>query len=222
MISMKLLIYLAIGTTAMLIPIMIQVLWNKIRVYKGFLLAIALTITGTLGTYLLYFIENHWIGGTSFYGAVFLVPIVFLAFPRVFGIPYGILLDICAPAECVMLAIMKVQCLLSGCCGGRALYVNAVGETMYFPSQAIELINALLICVILLFIAHGKKNREENYPLYMVIYGTTRLILNSFRENQSAFLFGLPPGHIWSIVSVLAGSIWLLVRLRKKRVFGST
>jgi len=216
MISIKLLVYLSIGTAAMLIPIMIQVLWNDIKLWKAIPIAIALTISGTLGTYLLFFIENHWIGGTSFYGAVFLVPIVFVAFLRVFHIPYGILLDMCAPAECMMLSIMKVQCLLSGCCGGRALYVNAVGETVHFPSQMIELMNALLLCAVLLVIAHGGKNKGGIYPLYMVLYGTTRLILNIFRENQSAFLFGLPPGHIWSIVSMLAGSTWLIMRVRKK------
>lgn len=214
MVSMKLLLYLSIGTIAMLIPIMIQVAWHEIKLWKSVPIAIALTIAGTAGTYLLFFVENHWVGGTSFYGAVFFVPIIFLMLSKLVRIPYGILIDMCAPAECAMLVIMKIQCFVSGCCSGKALYVNSMGETVYFPSQVIELIVAGLIGAILMILVYRKKNTGCIYSLYMIIYGASRLILNTFRADQTSFLLGMPPGHIWSILSVLLGSIWLIANCK--------
>lgn len=215
MISMKLLIYLSIGTIAMLFPIMLQAAWYKIRLWKSVPIAIALTISGTIGTYLWFFIENHWIGGTSFYGAVFVVPLIFLFIAKLSHMSYGDLIDLCAPAECVMLVIMKVQCIINGCCGGRALCVNTEGLTIYFPSQIAELINAFVICAILMIVAYRKINRGNIYPLYMLVYGVTRFILNTFRADQSEFLFGMPPGHVWSLLSVIIGILWLCVNRKK-------
>lgn len=200
----------------MLIPIVVQTTWYKIKLWKSVPIAVTLTVSGTIGTYLWFFIENHWIGGTSFYGAVFVVPIIFLLATKVFCIPYGELIDLCAPAECVMLAIMKVQCLVSGCCSGRELYVNAEGIPVYFPSQMAELVNALIICAVLMIMAYRKMSQGSVYPLYMLIYGITRFVLNTFRAHQADFLFGMPPGHVWSLLSIVIGIIWLGVNQKKK------
>lgn len=209
MISLKLLFYLAIGTAAMLVPIMIQGKWNDIKPLKRVAIAFLLTICGTVGTYILFFIENGWIGGTSFFGAIFFVPILFLPLAKLLKIPFGILLDICSPAECIMLAIMKVQCQISGCCGGRE--VCFMGEEFIFPSQIAEMINALMIFVILMLLAYRKNNIGKIYPLLMVIYGISRFILNIFREVWITTDMILPFGNIWSLLAVMVGIIWLII-----------
>lgn len=211
MISAKLILYVSIGTVAMLIPILLQSAWQKLRLWKSVLLAVILTVTGTIGTYILFFIENHWIGGTSFYGAVFFVPVAFLAVAKVLKESYPCVMDLCAPAECAMLVIMKIQCLLSGCCGGRILF----GETR-FPSQLAELLNALLIMVVLLLMARKKPGRGDLYPMYMVIYGCSRFVLNLLREKQDVFCMGLPAGNFWSVIAVACGIAWLLYYRRKQ------
>lgn len=209
MISLKLLVYLSIGTAAMLLPIMIQGKWNNIKPLKRVVIAFILTICGTIGTYILFFIENGWIGGTSFFGAIFFVPILFLPLARLLKIPYGILLDICAPAECIMLTIMKIQCQISGCCGGRE--VCFMGKEFIFPSQIAEMINALIIFVILIFLAHRKNNIGKIYPLFMVVYGISRFVLNIFREVWITTDMVLPFGNIWSLLAIMVGIIWLIV-----------
>lgn len=193
----------------MLIPILIQSSWYQIPWIKRFLLAVLLTVCGTVGTYLLFFVENGWIGGTSFYGAVFFVPVGFLLVAKALRISYYDALDLCAPAECIMLAIMKVQCLLSGCCAGRALCVNAQGITVVFPSQIAELINALMIFAVLMILAYRGSFRARLYSLYMLIYGISRFVLNLFRETAVENPF--PIGNVWSVVSIVIGIVALII-----------
>lgn len=210
---LRLLLYLSIGTVAMLIPIMIQGAWYRITASKRLVAAVLLTVAGTLGTFLMYYIENGSFGGTSFYGAVFFVPILFVPVARLLKIPYSELMDLCAPAECVMLAVMKVQCLLTGCCGGINIMSN--GMTYVFPSQIVELINGLVIGALLLFMARKEENRGRLFPRYMVIYGVTRFVLNLFRRTPGAIILSLPIGNIWSLVSIAIGTVWLIL-LRKR------
>lgn len=199
----------------MLIPIVVQSRWYKMKFWKMPLLAVLLTIAGTSGAYLWFFIENHWIGGTSFYGAIFVVPVVFLFVAALLREPYSHIMDLCAPAECVMLAIMKTQCLLEGCCGGRFLWITATGSAVYFPSQIVELVNALVIFTVLMMLAYKKPKRGDLFPLYMVIYGVTRFILNLFRGAQSNFFLGMSPGNVWSLLSIAIGAAWLLLYRRR-------
>ena len=214
MIPLNLLIILIIGTFVMFIPIIIQTIWYKIQLWKSAPVAICLTIIGTIGTYLMFFIENRELGGISFFGAVFLVPILFVLISKLLRIPYKQIIDLCAPAECIMLVIMKYQCLNTGCCGGRILFETASGEIIRFPSQMVELINALILCVVLMILSYKPKYRGSIYPWYLVLYGTSRFILNFFRDVWGEGT--IPYGTIWSIVSVIIGTIWLIILKKRK------
>ena len=107
MFSGRFILFLLLGTLFMMIPICIQTKWYGLRWWKSILIAFVLTVCGTLGTYLWFFAENFMFGGRSFYGAVFLVPGLFILVSFLFRIPYGNLMDLCAPAECMMLVLMK-------------------------------------------------------------------------------------------------------------------
>lgn len=202
----------------MLVPILLQARWYNIPWWKGVVTAVLLTISGTIGTYLLFFVENHWIGGTSFYGAVFIVPVLFLLIFRLIRVPYGALTDLCAPAECIMLAIMKIQCLLGGCCGGKTICFSS-GVQIQFPSQIVELVNALAIFAILFWLSRKKQYRGSLYGWYMVLYGITRFVLNFLRADTSVFAMGLSAGAFWSVWAVLIGAGVLLVwHFRRKQI----
>lgn len=195
----------------MLLPILLQAKWKRIPLWKCFPLAIFLTIAGTLGTYLLFFIENHWIGGTSFFGAVFLVPLLFVIVAKLLRLQYGVAMDLCAPAECAMLVIMKIQCVISGCCEGRTLYLFGDMNAFVFPSQIAELLNALIIMIVLLWMSRSNRIQNVTYPWYMIIYGCSRFVLNIFRQEWITTDMFLPYGNIWSLVAITVGVLWLLV-----------
>lgn len=216
MISDKLLIILAIGSVAMGIPILVQSIWYRIKLWKVIPVAIMLTIVGTIGTYIMFIIENGAIGGRSFYGAVFFVPVVFLAISQMVRIPYLELVDLCAPAECLMLGIMKYQCFLDGCCGGRTIFTAKDGTALVFPSQIVELVAALLLMVVLIIVSHKERFKGTIYPWYLILYGCVRFVLNIFREDWVTREMLLPFGNIWSLVAIGVGTLWLIAISHKK------
>lgn len=201
----------------MLLPIAVLAKQYCIAWWKTIITSVLLTITGTAGTYIWFIIENGAFGGRSFYGAVFLVPPVFFLLAKLLRVNSGELIDLCAPAECVMLTIMKYQCMKDGCCGGKVLCTTPQGVEVIFPSQIAEAAAALLIGVILLVMARNPKNRGTLFPWYMVIYGASRFVLNLFRAEEAVFLLGMTAGNVWSILSVILGLTWLILhkKLRK-------
>jgi len=205
------LLILLLGTLAMLILMLIIGIKYRMNLWKCIPVAVVLTIVGTIGTYLMYFVENASFEGSSYFGAVFFVPIVFIVFSKLIKIPYGDLLDLCAPAECIMLVLMKYQCLINGCCSGRMLYLTPEGVAVMFPSQLVELINAVVLMLVLMVMALSQKWRGKIYPWYLIIYGCTRFVLNWFRFT-SPLLMGLPAGNLWSLVAIFIGVLWLTDR----------
>ena len=219
MFSGRFILFLLLGTLFMMIPICIQTKWYGLRWWKSILIAFVLTVCGTLGTYLWFFAENFRIGGRSFYGAVFLVPVLFILVSFLFRIPYGNLMDLCAPAECMMLVLMKILCSVEGCCVGRVLWINQNGTALIFPSQIAESINALLLCLILMILSYRKNNQGMIYPWYLVLYGTTRFTLNFFREEWVTTRHFVPLGTIWSVLAFIIGiGILLFYKKRKSTV----
>lgn len=189
----------------------------SIKEWKIVPTAFVLTVIGTLGTYLWFLLENFEFGGRSFYGAVFLVPVAFLLFARILGLPYGQLMDLCAPAECVMLSFMKIKCLMDGCCVGRILFISEEGSVVRFPSQIVELMVAYLLAWGLLMMSYRAKCREKIYPWYLILYGVSRFVLNFFRDEWARYEGGIPPlGTVWSVCAVIIGVFWIILYNKRK------
>lgn len=116
-----------------------------------------------------------------------------------------------------MLAILKMQCAVNGCCVGILLTITADGTYIRFPSQIIELLNALVLMVILLWLIRKGTWQGRIYPIYMLLYGITRFILNLLRDTKP-FLLGLPAGNFWSLVAIVIALIWLRLAHPQKGV----
>ncbi len=198
----------------MLLPMLLMGKWYAIGKLETILAAVCLAICGVLGTYLWFWLETggRW-SGRSFYGAVFLVPVMFLAVAPMLRIKYARLMDLCAPAECIMLVLMKILCLLEGCCGGMVLYTAENGTEVHFPSQMVELANAAVLCGVLLWLSRKEKQQGLIYPWYLFLYGATRFVLNFFRAESS---LKLTSGGIWSLLAIAIGGCILLASNKKK------
>ena len=183
----------------------------QVSIGKMALLTVWLTITGVLGAMILAYIEMGTFGGTSFYGAVFLVPI--LMFPAMLmKISYKDILNLCAPAECAMMVVMRFDCLDKGCCFGR--YLPEL--EFQFPSQIAEMIVGVTIMFTLIRM-HRKDQQVQLYPWYMILYGVCRFVLQGFRYGGTTpWMLGLSQGHFWSLISVSIGTLWLLMRKVRK------
>lgn len=201
------------GTVAMLILMLLRrKTYPQVSTWKIPLISILLTFAGVAGAMLMFFVESGHFGGTSFFGAILFVPVLLLP-ALLLRVPYGTLIDLCAPAECLMLAFMKVDCLMSDCCIGR--YLPALG--FQFPSQIIEMITTLVIMLILLQLERNPKNRNTLYAHYLILYGGTRFILNWFRYGLTPFVWILPAGNFWSVIAIALGLLWLAIATKRKQ-----
>lgn len=211
-------VFIAIGTLLMGFPFVIVGRRYGIPLWKCLVLTPILTVVGVVGTVLMFWVETGAYGtiGSSFYGAVFFVPPVFFLLALLFRVPYGRLMDLCALGECAMLTMMRVNCLRSGCCSGRYLCTVAQVD-VHFPSQIVEGVTVLVIAYVLwCWTVDYPHRRGQLYGWYLVLYGTTRFVLNFLRaEWQSPTR--IPMGTVWSVIAVGLGALWLFLAARRQR-----
>ena len=198
---------IGLGAVAMFISMILRKKeFQQVAVWKMALLTVWLTITGVAGTMILAYIETGEFGGTSFYGAVLMVP-VFILPAMLMKIRYLDILNLCAPAECAMLVVMRFDCLDKGCCFGRYL----PDLEFQFPSQVVEMVVGITVMTILIRM-HKKDRNAQLYPWYMILYGVLRFLIQGFRYGgTNPWILGLSAGHFWSLVSIAIGTAWLLL-----------
>jgi len=205
-------IFIGIGTVLMLVLSLLRRKQYNFPWWKAIVIPFILTLCGVAGTMILAYIESGKWGGISFYGSVLLIPVLLYPVSKLLRIPYGKITDYAVPQICIMLASMKVSCFITGCCGGICLN----SETgVYFPSQIVEMIVAFAIMALVLFLDYKKKLNNALYGLFFLVYGVTRGILNFFRDGIKPFVWVIPAGHFWSIISIILGLIWIMVVIFK-------
>lgn len=208
--------FLIVGTLLMVGVMLIARLPYRLPVWKTVIAAVLLTFAGYAGAKLMAFIEAGTWSGRSFYGALFFAPILMVPVAWLLRVRTGDLLDMCAPAECVMLAMLKVNCALDGCCYGYLIRIDEQGNLVRFPSQIVECVTALLLMLVLLWMTRKEKFHGSIYPWYMLLYGVLRFGLNLLRETEP-FIWGLPAGNFWSLISAGIGLALLLIHRRQMK-----
>ena len=70
---------ISLGAVAMFVSMVLRKKqFPQVALWKMIVLTVWLTITGVLGTMILAYIESGKFGGTSFYGAVLMVPVLIM------------------------------------------------------------------------------------------------------------------------------------------------
>ncbi len=202
--------FILIGLVLMIFISLFQIKISKLSIFKSILLSIFLVVFGVTGAVILAYIENGNWGGISFYGSVLLIPVLLPIVSILLKEKYTKLLDLSVPQICIMLFAMKINCHISGCCGGKLLYISKSGSEIFFPSQIVESIIALILAIIFIGLINKRKMKNNIYPLFFIVYGTTRLILNFFRNVKENFIWIIPAGHFWSIISILIGFVFIV------------
>ncbi len=195
------------GTLLMLLQMLLRrKKFPDIPVWVYPVACILLAISGVVGAFCMHYVENGDFNGTSFFGGMFLSIIVMPLVALVLRVRPMELMDVCAPAGCLMLAVLKLDCLRAGCCYGLPIgYIN--GELVRYPSQIMEMLAVLLVMVVLL----RRIPAGRLAPWYMILYGVVRFVLNFARDDLQPFVWILPPGNFWSLISIAIGSIWLVI-----------
>lgn len=186
----------------------------ELPIWKRFVFALILTGMGVLGTNIMSFIESGNFFGRSFFGAVLFTPVFMILLGMLLRIKPADTLDLCAPAECMMLIFMKINCYISDCCYGRVMYYSKYGKAMRFPSQIVEGANAVIIMAVLLIMLFMGKQKGKLYAWYLVLYGMSRFALNLLRETRP-FIWILPAGNFWALISFVIGAVWLAIEHKR-------
>lgn len=207
---------------AFCLAVMLAILFVRQKKYsmtwwKVIVVSVYTGAMGLLGTKIMFWIENGYWFGRSFFGAMLFLPILLFPLALFLKIPLFKLLDYVTPAGMAMLIIYKYNCLLDGCCGGKVLNFSPEGIPSYFPSQKAEMVCAIIITCLLLILEHRKFSDRRIYPFCLIAYGISRFVLNFYRWENTPFFCGLTAGHFWSIVSFLVGIVILVILKVKYR-----
>lgn len=204
---------LLLGTAGMYLCMrMRRGIFHLVRWQCGALTAL-LTACGVAGAMLLYFLESGKLGGVSFFGSVFLIPLLMPLLGLLFHLKPGQTNDLCAPCVAIMIGCMRVNCFLSGCCGGIEARLGDFRFT--WPTQALDSIDDFLILFWLLQLESRGKGSGKLYPLFMLSYSVMRFFLEFLRDTPKDWL-GFSHGQWFALMAVLIGLFSFLPPIRKR------
>lgn len=134
--------------------------------------------------------------------------------------------DLIAPGIILAQAIGRVGCLINGCCWGKPAADWLPWSVVYthpnsyaplniplHPTQAYEIVFALVCFVILLKLTGRLKPAGSVFLVYFIMYSAWRIGIGFWRYADAYFAFGLSQAQILSIV-VLAGSVFIFIYRR--------
>lgn len=118
----------------------------------------------------------------------------------------------------------RIGCFFAGCCYGRETdcflgvkfpsLPNPVHPTQLYEAAFLFLLFALFSYLLL------KKKYRYNMPLYLILYGTFRFLIEFIRGDDRGKLTGLfSPSQFWSVLMIICGMVLYvqLFRVLKKK-----
>lgn len=170
-----------------------------------------LTAVGVTGAMLMYFLETGAVGGVSFYGSVFLIPLLMPLVGLLFRLKPGQTMDICGPCVAIMIGCMRFGCFLTGCCGGWRVCLG--GLCFAWPTQALDSLGDFAIMTWLLQKEEQTPQSGKLYPLFMVAYSAMRFLLEFLRDTPKDWLH-LSHGQWFAMAAILLGAGWIFWQKR--------
>jgi phosphatidylglycerol:prolipoprotein diacylglycerol transferase len=193
-------------------------------------LSLWILVGGVIGARLLFvllewstYIRQPWSiflinqGGLSFYGAVLGGFIGGIAYAKKASLPVWPLADVIIPWVALGYSIVRIGCLLNGCCYGVpthvpwALRCAATDNLLRHPTQIYALLASLGIFVLLMALQNRKPFAGFIFWLYTGVYAIARFIIEIYRESQ-ILAFGWLRTTQVACVFLLLLSAWMIYR----------
>lgn len=209
---------IAVGAVAMLVYTWVRRDRFGLNRLQSILFAVILTMCGIAGAKLLFILENlrdylsnRIRGGVSFYGSVYLIPLMMPLFGYLFRMKPSRTMDLCGPCVALMICCIRIGCLFNGCCGGKVVYVG----DYYFswPTQIMESVGDFCIFLWLSNLESKESQRGILYPLLMLSYSIMRFFIEFLRYSPNKFLF-LSNGHWFALAAIGVAYLWIIVHKR--------
>ncbi len=205
------LLYLFLGGDLVLV-FLLSLLVNKklhLPLWKIVVFTLAVVPVGVFCAKLMRLIEEGTWVGFSLYGAILFEPLIMIPLGLLIKIRPVEMMVLGAPAGCLSVVFLKIQCQITGCCFGRILWHQENGRPVRFPSQITEMIVGIVLLFVLLKIIQSDKQRKYVYAWFLLLYGGTRFFLNLLRDTVP-FALGMSAGCFWSVISCIIGGCVLL------------
>ena len=156
-------------------------------------------------------------GGLSFHGGLLAGIGAGLWYASRHQLPRGIVADVVAPYLALGYAIVRIGCLLNGCCYGRhsdlpwALPSAYLDNDLRHPTQLYAFVAALLIFFILLWRKKRTRFEGQLFIEFLLYYSIYRFVIEFFREVSSYIGFltlGQAASVVGMIVTVVLIRVW--------------
>ncbi len=179
------------------------------------LLSVYFTFLSLTATMLLAVLESLLAGNKPNIGAVSVMGVYLFA-------PFGVLaaakvckwkkedaFDVYALYAIPSLFLMRINCLVSGCCLGKKIG----SSTLRFPTREMEMGFYVVLFILFLLREKDEKQRGTLFPFLMLTYGVFRFIIEWFREGAGATPLHL--SHLWAVLIAIVGYAWYTERRKK-------
>ena len=165
-------------------------------------------------------------GGNNIVRVFVYVPLIGIPVAKLLRIDQNKMLSLLSFGPLLVHGISHFGCIFGGCCKGYpnswGIY-NHIYEDIRFPIQPIEALAAVAIVVYLICRAKKRKYVPDGYeyPLMLVLFGSSRFIFEFFRDNGKLF-WGISLLAVHAFIMFVVGVIWISVRKRKCKSIEST
>ncbi len=167
------------------------------------ILALLHTLIGVLCVKIFAVLETldfSSIQGTSLFGAIFFLPLVYWGGGKLTKRNIADIFDVFTPCVVFTLMCARVNCIIAGCCLGQ--YIPGLAP-LRWPTREIEVVFYILLLGWFIYRDGKEKQPGTWFPLYMICYGGVRFVLEFFREANTASFFHL--SHLWAVICLGLG-----------------
>ena len=160
--------------------------------------------------------DNNIVKGYCFFALFSLIP------AKLFKLDKKVIWDFIAPACALTQVTGHLSCNFAGCCHGYPWKYgvwNIAVQDYLFPTQLLESLVALLVCLACIRYAKSSKYSADGkvYPFFLVSFGATRFFLEFLRDNEKLF-WGISELALWAVLMVVVGIVWFwIVSFRTRR-----
>ncbi len=173
--------------------------------------------------------------GITFLGGLIGGAATFLFIVFIFGKKYRsdlfATVNIAMPCLTIGHSLGRIGCFFAGCCYGKETtsflgvkFVTVINGSEWFygpprlPTQLFEALFLLLLTVFLLLLIIKSNKRDYALVAYLYGYGLFRFLIEFIRDDErGAFLLGLSPSQVISIIMVAAATVLYVLILSRNR-----
>ena len=213
-------IFFALGFVSVFIFVFFM--GRKMNVQPWKIVAVILTVypLSVLWMFIQFWIETGFFGGNNIVRVFVYVPLIAYPIAKLLKISYKEVLSMVAFGPVAVQSTSHFGCIFEGCCSGYiqswGIY-NRITGRLHFPTQPLEAFISMAIIAYLLVRAKKRNYVPDGreYPLMLVIFGSTRFLCEFLRDNDK-ILLGCSSLAFHALFMFVVGMIWLVMENKKK------